>query len=613
MKLWRKALTLFLSVVMTLNAAATIPTSQTSPYINPEAENDKDNCKVLSAKLYFPAGDTRGHTVLTKKEVVRECNITKTVRGKCLKWKTVDRKYTQPTTMYNTYDTRNFSDTMGVLAATIGAYDQIDHLWSGWHGFCYIGTLVDFSWAKNPFFWASLVMSTILDGSQKGGFLDHTALGNTVQATEESIANAAGKFAEKFGGNIVQEHAAQAGAEAAQAAYNSGARTSQALIKAYNGGVQAYLRNLGSCLMSSGFNAASALYEFARDDGSGLDCDPVDEVCNPETEDDQVYEDQIFTADEQQFDDMIEEYDRQYAEGKTDINIHDYIEEIKRENGVVTYRYKRPNEILPPGQNPSQDQMKDLQNTMKIVKLSFEMGQQAVSVGACLGGYQMGSVTVPTKSDGNRLSVKSGISTAISYAQRYLGPYGPLIGAALQIALNVLTSFKDVDTCHDEDDAAEAGKRHERTNAALQFDVCHFVKKKCIDDSWTPSNFFGNDCILWGYYYCCYDQILTKILVEQLKAQLGRDWTHCTGITISDLNHVSFRQCTESEMQDGPDGAADGLPENFDYTSSYQYKHKCINLTEFKNYLQSQVDGEIDMGHFEQFWNDLEDQISNYN
>ena len=611
--IFKKFISLLLSFLLVANVAfaaqAPVP-----PSIDIEQENDKDNCEVLSAKLYFPAGDTRGHTVLTKKEVVRECNITKTVRGKCLKWKIIDRHYTQPTTMYDTYDTRNYSDTMGTLMATIGAYDQIEHLWSGWHGFCHIGTVVDFSWAKNPFFWGSLIMSTILEGSQQDKFLSETSLGKSVQGIQESIANQAGEFANKFGGNIVQEKAAESGAAAAQAAYNAAEKPStlaaSELMKAYDAGYHAYLQSLGTCLMASGFNMASALYQFAREDGSGLDCDPVDEVCGPEEEDDQMYEDEIYTADAQQFDDMMEEFDEQYSQGKTDINIHDYIEEIKRENGVVTYRFKKMNELLPPGVNPSKEQMKELTQTMKVVALTVQAGMEVAKIAGCLGGTGIGGVQVPTKDDARLLSVKSGLSAAISFTQKFLGPYGPLIGAAMQIVLNVLTSFKDVDTCHDEGDASEAGKRHERTNAALQFDLCHFVKKKCVDSSWTPSNFFGNNCILYGYYYCCYDQILTKILVEQLKAQLGRNWTHCTGITLSDLNHVSFRQCSDSIKQQYPDGAAENLPDNFDYTSSYQYKGKCINLDEFKEYLRSQVDGEIDMGHFNQFWKDLEDQMN---
>ena len=79
--------------------------------------------------------------------------------------------------------------------------------------------------------------------------------------------------------------------------------------------------------------------------------------------------------------------------------------------------------------------------------------------------------------------------------------------------------------------------------------------------------------------------ILTKVLVVKLKAQLGRDWTHCTGISLRDLNYVSFRQCTDAEKASGLDGgienqtgAKDG---SYDPTQTFQYQNKCVDLTEF--------------------------------
>ena len=106
-----------------------------------------------------------------------------------------------------------------------------------------------------------------------------------------------------------------------------------------------------------------------------------------------------------------------------------------------------------------------------------------------------------------------------------------------------------------------------------------------------------------GYWYCCYDQILTRILVVQLKAQLGRDYTHCTGITLRDLNYVSLRQCSVAEMQTGIDGAAEGS--NHNPKDSYQYKNKCVDMREFIEYLQATIGTDISMGDFEMFWNDL--------
>ena len=78
-----------------------------------------------------------------------------------------------------------------------------------------------------------------------------------------------------------------------------------------------------------------------------------------------------------------------------------------------------------------------------------------------------------------------------------------------------------------------------RTQKAIKFDLCHLKDVICAEEA-----FLFGGCALDGYEYCCYDQIMTKILVEQLKAQLGRDWAHCTGITLRDLNYISFKQCS---------------------------------------------------------------------
>lgn len=112
--------------------------------------------------------------------------------------------------------------------------------------------------------------------------------------------------------------------------------------------------------------------------------------------------------------------------------------------------------------------------------------------------------------------------------------------------------------------------------------------------------------MLDGFDYCCYDQVLTRVLIEQLKAQLGRDWAHCTGVTIRDLNFVSFAQCTPVDMNQGFDGSKQmGI---YDPTGSFQYKQKCVDLTSFKNYLKAQIGTEIDLSDFDSIFSDIKTQ-----
>jgi hypothetical protein len=80
-------------------------------------------------------------------------------------------------------------------------------------------------------------------------------------------------------------------------------------------------------------------------------------------------------------------------------------------------------------------------------------------------------------------------------------------------------------------------------------------------------------CLRYKKNYCCYDQILTRIFVEQAKLQLGKNWDSCNDITFDDLKKLSFRQCKPGEDQ---------------------YKDKCMDLTEFMDILQRQLGRNID-------------------
>jgi hypothetical protein len=99
---------------------------------------------------------------------------------------------------------------------------------------------------------------------------------------------------------------------------------------------------------------------------------------------------------------------------------------------------------------------------------------------------------------------------------------------------------------------------------------------------------------------------MTKVLIEQIKAQLGRDWGHCTGITLRDLNYVSLRQCTSADMATGFDGAhkiGEYNPEE-----AFQYKQRCVDMGEFLEYLKASLGTDVSMSDFETFWNDMSRQ-----
>lgn len=556
--MYKKILSASLSIAI-LNAQVYASTITGTP--NPTDPNALVQCKFKESSEYYSVGDTRGNTVLTKKETVRDCNITKTVQGECIKWKDSKTVQSIPQEAYMGFDTKDYTDSVGSFFAATGAYDQLEHLWSGYRGYCVSGTLQDFSWASDPMFWSSMVMSYLMSG---GAGAESSGFNSGVETVGKKAAT---------------EGIAEGLTEAA---------------------AKEVYKSLGKCLVGGSFNLIQDTANFMQD-GSGDnsdDCDPIDEICDDEeTKND---DSSIKTMDRVQFDDLVDSF---ASEGK---NLYEYVDIIDdgASTGIITFKMKSPSQVQG-AQNMNNKEMEKLKQKVKLIKLGVDMAITAGTMAACM--YTDGSVSgVKTKgahdNGDTRLSVDSAVNAGIDLGAKLIPvPYGPIAAAALKILYAFATSFQSVDTCHDEKDAQQQGSRHEKTQKALKYNLCRPLYDTC-DDEW-----LWGGCCLTGYHYCCYDQLLTKVLVEQMKAELGRDWSNCTGISLRDLNYISFEQCSNSEMADGLDGAHQyGI--NWDPQEAFQYKHKCMDLTEFKDYLKDIVGENIDQDSFNDFWDNLTDK-----
>ena len=583
------SISLSLAILQTQVFAGITGTPQT------QDSNALVQCKFKQSEDYYAVGDTRGNSILTKREEIRDCNITKTVQGECIKWKNEKATQNIPQEAYNGYDTKDYSDTVGSLFAATGAYDQMEHLWSGFRGYCVEGTLQDFDWASDPMFWAGLVMSYLMAGGEAGSVSEGVNQGLT-----ETGKAAATEGTKEAAQTAAAEAVKQTATEAANEVY----------------------KNLGKCLVSGSYNLVTATANFMSD-GSGAaaeDCDPIDEIC----EDEESKEDQsdIKTMDRTQFDDMVDSF---AEEGK---NLYDFVVIIDdgASTGIITFKMIKPSQAQG-AQEMDNEAMEDLKEKIKLVNLAMDMSIAAGGMAACL--YTGGSIGDGTsqknahdKGD-DRASVDTAVNAAISLGSKLIPPpAGPIVGAVLKILYAFATSFTPVDSCNDKDDAEAQGSRHVKTQKSLQYNLCRPLYDTC-EDEW-----LWGGCCLTGFNYCCYDQLLTKVLVEQIKAELGRGWSNCTGISLRDLKFISFRQCTEAEMADGLDGAHQyGMTKNpnsdngnavignkdynqpiWDPQDAFQYKHTCMDLTEFKDYLQDILGENIDQDTFEDFWNNLQDK-----
>lgn len=554
----------------------------------------REECEEVGSNEFFHITDERGNIVLTKKEINRDCILTKEVQGSCIKWEEVNEEFIIEASDYNAYRSQNHEGAMGSLLAMIGAYDQLEHLWSGWKGYCEKGTKTNFDWASDPMFWAGLAASAIMDGSSAG---------NTSKATEAGLA--AGRPGSTAFQTAYDASMAQTKGFLSETALGQTVQQAQSTVGSWaNGSVLTGWvgQTAGKCLMTAGVDLTKGVLSAAISGDEDDDkCDKVDEFCGSTEE--QTEESDIMTIDRVEYNDLIAQHPE----------VVDYIIILNEEEGVMSIRFRNVNEMAGVGEMNQAD-LKEVEEKVKQMQMLITAAMTAGKLAMCLGTNGVaGSEVDQTSSSGGEglFSAKSGLGMGISMIPaEWMGPYGILFKAAMQVLVNFMYSFQDINSCTNEDDAKEQGTRHEKTYESLPHDLCYFVYEECVDNC--ESDFLGLADPLIGYNYCCYDQILTKVLVVQLKAQLGRDWAHCTGITLRDMNFVSFRQCTASEMENGIDGGLEGQEGagdgTYDPAQTFQYKNKCIDLTEFKEYLKAQIGEDIDLSDFDNLFSDVRTQ-----
>ena len=94
-------------------------------------------------------------------------------------------------------------------------------------------------------------------------------------------------------------------------------------------------------------------------------------------------------------------------------------------------------------------------------------------------------------------------------------------------------------------EAIQWGMLDYKTNKFLNQEQCHYIESECDK----MVNFgFKKKCVRTRKEYCCYDQVITKVLAVGLKAQLNKGWDSCNDIEVDDLKNISFRECRVGEV-----------------------------------------------------------------
>ncbi|WP_428746109.1 hypothetical protein [Sulfurimonas sp.] len=305
--------------------------------------------------------------------------------------------------------------------------------------------------------------------------------------------------------------------------------------------------NYGVCAGRAGLDVGQMMEEYNNDD---YDCDPVDEICG---EDNAANDNtNIFTISENEYNEMI----------SNNPDMEAYVEIIDGVGtGVLTLRVLNPSLDTT---NMESAEAREAQKKVKETTLKVRAAMTTVQLASCVKGYDTGG-----NSDSESLTSASSIATMA------LSSINPMLGMAASIVLNAVDSLTSkIDTCHNEDDAKEKGSRHEATYHATKYDLCHLIN---VEESGKSST----NTKRTTYRYCCYDSKLTKVLVEQSKAQFAKDWQHCTDITLKELQVISFSSCDPSELDAGINGVnLDAFATTSQRMKAYQFTHKCIDTRE---------------------------------
>jgi hypothetical protein len=198
--------------------------------------------------------------------------------------------------------------------------------------------------------------------------------------------------------------------------------------------------------------------------------------------------------------------------------------------------------------------------------LKAKAAMTTLQLASCVRGYDTGN---------NSGDDASSLLSAKNLSLMALNSINPLAGVAASVVMNAVDSMTaKINTCDDEQDAKEKGSRHEATYHALPHGLCHQ-----IDVQSSGKKLLNTYKEI--YTFCCYDDKITRIIVEQAKAQFAKDWQHCTDITINELQNISFSSCDPDELDAGIDGTKLSAYATLSQRmSAYQFTHKCIDTRE---------------------------------
>lgn len=502
---------------------------------------DEVVCKLNYSQPYDYIGDVSGKYINTKEDFFYKCVRTTTVEGPCLKWGDTIESSTQYTNEIQTktyFKTENYEGSIGTLLSVINSMDKANKIWSGWHGICTQGADDgNWDWLSDPYVLAGYALTSF----------------GIYASSEAASASEAVDEARKAGTTWENIERAKKFADAAMKVKK--------------------VVDYATCAVEAGIDLAQMIEEYNSDD---MSCDPVDEFCdeiNQENEKDE----QIFTIPREKYNEFMEE-------NKDDSELMKFLLILNEDDDVVTLK------VVNPGVSETDaESMKEAQEKAKALKekvLKIKALISSVQLSLCVASVSSGNEASTSSSDDDGEDVTSTENLTKMALQQGLSAWNPAVGMAFSIGSRLYESYQTIDTCSSQSDASNKGTRHEATYHAIKADLCHLVQVEKKGDEALAT-------YKKVYKYCCYDDVITRILAEQLKAQFAHDWQHCTDITLQELQEASFTQCDADELKNSIDGVElDIYATTKERMMAYQFTHKCIDTREIVDQMMKKFGGD---------------------
>jgi hypothetical protein len=514
---------------------------------------DDPRCLPASFDKSNPVSDYTGKTVFTKYDITWNCSSSETLHGECLAYETerIDDNTTFDLSKIG-WKSKEFIGPDEAMTAVAGM-EQLQHIWSGWNGMCESGTMYDDAWMSDPATLLSFAMMAYT-GALTGAY------GSTLQSGAQEVQGAVNSVGNSFDSMTTFGDSTEvvgAGTEATfiddgqTVTQAGGASTASSTLDSINSVYNTEV--FAATSVTTAVSAGSLVMDIASIAMAAMS--------NP-AQDDLATADDFMKAQLGGTDSSIAAVNYVQCMASIGLSFPNLVGHAVDSNNSTSA------ELREPWRNLISMSDNQLAGLMHATSESFVRGSYLLAShddGIGVGKYiatssvaytQAGQVIcgngnvalamnvnnqmASDNSGGDGANTGAAAMAVVGAVISYLPPPYNLIGSIL---LKVLTSFSSGDACTDEDIAMKWGIQQFKTNKALAFEQCHFTDSECAAEwAW-------GSCMRDRSFYCCYDQEMTRIFVEGVKAQIPKEWERdkCDDLGVGDLKNISFRQCLSEE------------------------------------------------------------------